>query len=185
MVDGELVRQTLAGRTDAYEELVRRWTPRVTAVCYARVGYGSAAEDLAQETLVRGLRALPSLADHAKFGSWLCGIAIRTCLDWLKAKERTQVSFGTLARDKSPDEMFTADTAPADADAEHRDELDRLLAEVDRLPPRHREALTLFYYEDLSYQEMAEILGVSTATINARLTQARNMLRERMGAGEA
>src|SRR5947209_1155901 len=89
--DGELVRQTLAGRTAAYEQLVRRWSTRVLALCHARVRDAAAAEDLAQETLLRGFRGLKTLAEPDRFGSWLFGIAARTCLDWLKSSQRTEV----------------------------------------------------------------------------------------------
>src|SRR5213593_1634548 len=94
--DAELVRQAIAGRNGAFEELVRRWSPRVTALCHARVARSGAADDLAQETLLRGFRSIKSLSEPEKFGSWLCGIAHRTCLDWLKAKERSQISFSDL-----------------------------------------------------------------------------------------
>jgi len=75
MTDGELVRHTLAGRTSAYDPLVRKWAARVTAVCHARVGRPDVAEELAQEALFRGYKALGSLAEPEKFGPWLCGIA--------------------------------------------------------------------------------------------------------------
>src|SRR5687768_14333891 len=100
MGDADLVRQAMAGRSAAYEQLVRRHAARVTAVCHARVGRADAAEDLAQETLLRGWRGLASLAEPGKFGAWLCGIASRTCLDWLKAAERSVVPFSALAAGK-------------------------------------------------------------------------------------
>ena len=105
MTDGELVRQTLAGRTPAYEELVRRWAGRITALCHAKVGRGDTAEDMAQEALLRGYRALASLAEPEKFGSWLCGIAVRACLDWLKSKQRTQIPFSALRADCRPEDF--------------------------------------------------------------------------------
>ena len=96
MTDAQLVRQTLDGAASAYEALVRRHAARVLAVCHSRVGRSgsgvSAAEDLAQETLLRGFKALPTLSEPEKFGPWLAGIATRTCLDWLKKSERTEVS---------------------------------------------------------------------------------------------
>ena len=57
------------------------------------------------------------------------------------------------------------------------------MAEVERLPLPYREVLMLYYHQDCTYQELADALGVSAATINARLTKARAMLRERMMAG--
>jgi RNA polymerase sigma-70 factor (ECF subfamily) len=179
MTDGELVRQTLAGRTEAFEELVRRWSGRVTALCHARVSRGSAAEDLAQESLLRAFRALATLAEPEKFGPWLCGIATRTCLDWLKAKERTQVPFSTLVQDRHVDQVLGRPTAE-EPELDRADELHRLMTEVEALPEECREVVMLYYYEDLTYRDLARLLGVSPATVNARLTRARNLLRERL-----
>ena len=185
MPDGQLVRQALAGATPAaYETLVRRWAPRVVGVCHARVGRAAAAEDLAQEALLRGLRALATLADPEKFGPWLCGIASRTCLDWLKKSERTEVSLSRLAGGSGSGDDGELHVAARGADAAERaeqaDDLRHLMAEVDRLPEPQREALMLYYYEDCTYQDLAQRLGVSAATVNARLTQARTALRERL-----
>src|SRR5262249_35476186 len=104
MTDAELVRQALGGRADAYAELVRRWAPRIMALCHGKTGHRGAAEDLAQETLLRGYRALSTLNEPEKFGSWLYGIALRSCRDWLKAKERTQVSFSDLGTSQHGDD---------------------------------------------------------------------------------
>ena len=70
MSDAELVRQALAGQAEAYAELVRRWSPRVLALCHARVRRADAAEDLAQEALLRGYRALATLSQPDRFGAW-------------------------------------------------------------------------------------------------------------------
>jgi RNA polymerase sigma-70 factor (ECF subfamily) len=181
MTDAELVRQTLTGTTSAYAALVRRWAARVVGVCHARVGRAAAAEDLAQETLLRAFRALPTLADQEKFGPWICGIASRTCLDWLKKSERTEVNLGGMGGGGDGEMRFAAPGGDVAERVERDDETRRLMAEVERLPDPLREALMLYYYEDCTYQDLATRLGVSAATINARLTQARNMLRERMG----
>jgi RNA polymerase sigma-70 factor (ECF subfamily) len=181
MTDGELVRQALSGAAPAYETLVRRWAARVVGVCHARVGRAAAAEDLAQEALLRGLRALPTLADPEKFGPWICGIASRACLDWLKRAERRDVSLVAVGEGVDGEARFAAaGGADAASLAERADEVDHLMREVERLPEPLREAVMLYYYEDCTYQELADRLGVSAATINARLTQARQTLRERL-----
>src|SRR5438552_10031989 len=126
MTDGQLVRQALDGSAPAYETLVRRWSARVMGVCHARVGRAAAAEDLAQETLLRGLRALPTLSEPEKFGPWLCGIATRTCLDWLKKSERTEVSLSAGGNDQG-DSRFAAPGNDPATDAEKSDDLRRLM----------------------------------------------------------
>ena len=68
---------------------------------------------------------------------------------------------------------------PYDALARADDER-RLLAEVETLPESYREVILMYYYDDVTYQDVAAALGVSTATVNARLTKARAMLRERL-----
>lgn len=186
MSDAELVRQARlggAGRTEAYAELVRRWAARVTAVCHARVGRAHAADDLAQETLLRGFRSLASLADPERFGPWLCGIALRTCLDWLKSKQNQQIPFSALDSDHNPEDcrrQWRAD----ETDLERDDERRWLLAGVEALPEAYRKVVMLYYYEDVTYRDLGRILGVSPATINARLTKARALLRARLVGAE-
>jgi RNA polymerase sigma factor (sigma-70 family) len=179
MSDAELVRLARAGRAEAYAELVRRWAGRVTAVCHARVGRAHAADDLAQETLLRGFRCLGALADAERFGPWLCGIALRACLDWLKAKQNAQIPFSALGPDHNPAD-FLHDRHAAEADVDRDDELRYLMAEVEALPEEYRKVVMLYYYEDLTYRDLARLLGVSAATVNARLTRARALLRERL-----
>lgn len=178
--DAELVRQAGNGRAEAYGELARRWSARVLAVCHARVRCRAAAADLAQETLLRGFRDLATLKSHEKFGSWLRGIAHRACLDWLKSKQQSQVPFTQLEQDGRCEALLAHREDVAEV-IDQADEVGKLVSEVEALPENHREALMLFYYEEMSYRDMAELLGVSTATINARLTEARALLRERLG----
>ena len=183
ITDSELVRQTLAGRLASYAELVRRWSAPILAVCRSHTGRGDVAEDLAQETLVRAFQALSTLSDQNKFGPWLRGIATRACLDWRKAKQTGQRPFSTLdsaARNYDP----PGHGESAEATAERREECDRLRAAVEELPEPYRETLLLYYCERRTYQELAELQGISRATINLRLTKARAMLRERLGAAE-
>jgi len=151
--------------------LVHRWSARVLAVCHGRVGNASTAEDLAQETLLRALRSLGSIREPERFGSWICGIATRTCLDWLKSKQRTEVSI----------DHFEAQAGENPSHAESVDDSwDLLNQEIEKLPVECREVLMLYYYSESTYQELADMLEVSAATVNARLTRARKLLRYRL-----
>lgn len=152
--------------------MIHRWAPRVLAVCCARIRHRDSAEELAQESLARGLRSLPSLSDPDRFGAWLCGIATRTCLDWLKARARTEVQLST-------EYGLSHGTTPADQVAS-QDELSALMEAVDQLPDSLREALLIYYYCDVTYEDLGTMLGVSSATVNARLTKARSVLREKL-----
>jgi RNA polymerase sigma-70 factor (ECF subfamily) len=177
--DSELVRLAQGGQLAAYEELVRRWSARVLAVCHAKVRSAHTAEELAQEALLRGLRALATLDDPAKFGPWLCGIASRACLDWLKSGQARQVSLEAICDGQAETWITEPGPSPGEA-AEQADSERRLLEEVDTLPQAYREVILLYYYDDVTYHDLALALGVSAATVNARLTKARAMLRQRL-----
>jgi RNA polymerase sigma-70 factor (ECF subfamily) len=165
--DGDLVQAVRAGRREAYDELIRRHAGRIRAVCRSRLGPRGPVDDMVQEAFLRAFRAIATLDDPDKFGSWAYGIALRSCLDWLKAKERTQVSTDALGIE--PSRM---------ADEPERHE--KLLEQIDALPEAYREVVLLFYYKKQTYREMSLFLDLSPAAINARLTKARALLRERL-----
>ena len=177
--DSDLARLAQRGQLAAYEELVRRWSARVLAVCHAKVRSAHTAEELAQEALLRGLRAIGTLEEPAKFGPWLCGIATRVCLDWLKSGQSHQVSLDAMSDGQADAWIAQAGEAPDEMAARADDER-LLMAEVATLPEPYREVILLYYYDDVTYRDVAAVLGVSAATVNARLTKARAMLRERL-----
>ncbi len=177
MSEAEWVQKAQAGDAAARTELVRRWAGRAFALCRARIRCADAAEDLAQETLLRALRELPKLEDAAKFGPWLCGIARRLCADWWRSKQRGTVPFSALPDGVAmPDENAEA----PDERMEAADESEQLRAAIAALPEDCRETLALYYSQKVTYHDLARQLGVSAATVNARLTQARLLLRTRL-----
>ena len=173
--DAALVGAVGNGRREAYEELIRRYAGAIAAVCRSKVGPRGPVDDMVQETFLRGYRAIATLDEPDRFGSWLYGIAVRTCLDWLKDKERTEVSFDAI--EAGPDGLRSR---PPRVEPDDGDRQARLLSQIHALPEIYRETILLFYYRKQSYQEMSRMLGVSPAAINARLTKARAMLRERL-----
>lgn len=166
--DAALVGAVRAGRREAYEELIRRYTGAIAALCRSKLGVRGPVDDMVQETFLRGYRALATLEEPERVGSWLYGIALRTCLDWLKDKDRGEVSFDAVAERPSRPEPDDGDRGA------------KVLGEVQQLPEIYREAILLFYYKKQSYEEMSRLMGVTPAAINARLTKARAMLRGRL-----
>jgi len=176
MTDGELVTQATDGLASAYGELAERWSGRVLAMCHARTGRRVIAEELAQETLLRGFRSLQSIESPERFGAWICGIAHRVCLDWRKARQTGQVFLSPEREQQLVAEMDSASDQIAAAD--ERSQLHEMVA---RLPEELREVLMMYYYENVTYQQLADQLKVSVATVNSRLAKARAMLRTAMG----
>lgn len=178
--DADLVRAAKGGVREAYEELVRRWSRRVYAICWSRTGRREDAAELAQESLLRGFRALASLADDEKFGSWLCGIAARACLDWLKDRERSQVSLDALVPDGRADDLLPGRLPDSSGSLEDEERRRRIREEVARLPEIFREVVTMFYLENRDYRQITAALGIGPQAVNARLHKARELLRTRL-----
>ena len=175
--DAALVEAVRSGRRDAYDDLVRRYAGKIGAVCWSRLGRRGPVEDMVQESFLRGYRAIGTLTQPEKFGSWLYGIAVRTCLDWLKAKERSQVSFDSLRPDRTPADLPAGRLPDPPEENERRR---KLLDEIEALPEIYRATIVMFYVRKQTYQEMSAMLGISPAAINARLTKARATLRDKL-----
>jgi RNA polymerase sigma factor (sigma-70 family) len=170
MTDGELVKRR------AFGDLAQRYTPLVRAVCQARVWRTDVVPDLVQETFLRGLQHLDSLQEPERFGSWLLGIARNLCRQWRRDRENRQLCFSDVPRsaDGQPDVRLDP---PVPGEAERDDHHD-LWAAVRQLPLPLRETLLLYYSKErITYAQIAALLKVSPATVNKRLTRARERLR--------
>lgn len=170
MTDGELVRRVVAGDTAAYGELARRWFCRILALCQSRV-FSTDAEDLAQETLLRGYVNLSTLADPELFGPWVRRIAANICTDWRRSH---------LGQRRATDCPLELAAAPDAGSPMGEDERTIIVGQIGLIPEELREVILLRYYADLTYDEMASWLEVSRATVNERLAKARALLRIRL-----
>ena len=140
-----------------------------------------AAEDIAQEALLKAFRNLQSLRGEPK--PWLLAIVRNAYFDWRRASQGPTLT-GPAA------EVALAETAdPAQETAEttliRQGDVEALRAAIADLPEPFREALVLRELEELSYREIAEITGAPIGTVMSRLARARRMLAERMGVKEA
>ena len=176
MSDGELVRRVVAGETAAYGELARPWFYRILAYCQSRLPFRDLqeAEDLTQEVLIRGFGSLGSLAEPAQFGPWLRGIARHVCADWGRDRKRIPQQIDGLEREANSVSAIPFDVAASN------DERLTVQEQLASIPEELREVILLHYYEDLTYDEMAQWLGVARATVNDRLARARELLRIRL-----
>lgn len=168
MNDALLVDRALAGDSAAREELIRRQTPRVRALCWSRLPKNGPIEDMVQETLLRLVVLLPRLERKESLGSFAAGIAIRVCADWRRASSRREIP---LEHD------IAAPTPTAD------DHDDRVIVAIRALPEIYRDVIALFYFAKHSYEQIAAALGLTNAGVNARLAKARSLLRDSLKEG--
>lgn len=147
------------------EDLVVRYQLPLLKLCYAYLHDEELAKDAVQETFIKAYRNLESFRETASEKTWLSRIAINTCKDL----HRTGW-FRHMDRSVTPD-MFPDAVAPV------KPEEMNLTAEIMKLPVRLREAALLCWFQGMTYDEAAEVLGISLQAVGSRLNRARKRLR--------
>ena len=148
--------------------VIQQWYRRVYALCRSRLVSVADSEEATQETFVRAIARSDDLKSIDALGAWLRQIAKNVCVDTIRRQQvRRAESF--------EDDIGSRDQGLRDAD--DKEDQDRLLHLVHSLPEVQREVILLHYYESMTYDEMAEWLGVARSTINDRLRKARHSLK--------
>lgn len=176
--ESELIRLAQQGDRFAYDELVRRHQRNVYRWAYNIVRHHDTADDVAQEVFVRTFLALERIDPERPLGSWLCKTAVNIALNVLR-KQRFRAQW---AEEQKPGlaEERAAGNEP-DALLRRRRVIQKLEAAIDELPPIYRTALLLRTRDHMSYEQIADALGVSMGTVMSRLARARQRLRIMMG----
>ncbi|MEO3868211.1 sigma-70 family RNA polymerase sigma factor [Nonomuraea sp. B12E4] len=166
MTDELLVVRAQLGERAALAELVLRW--RMPVWTYVRrMLDAERADDVAQEIWLAVVRGLPRLREPERWAPWLFTIARRSVTDRLRAEYARAEAFAEVE-------------AVADDPAEATVERAELAAVLSGLPVLEREVLVLFYLEDLSVEECAQVCRVPVGTVKSRLSRARRLLREHL-----
>ena len=167
-----LVLRCQTGDDDAYRELVGQFGPRLRYFLRKLVGREDRADDLAQEVWLDVLRQLPRLKDAAAFTTWLYRIAHgKAMLEGRRNGRAPATSSDVESIADEADEPFSAEDAA------------RIHAALDRLDPTHREVLALRFLEELSYEEIGQIVGCPLGTVRSRIHYAKAAL-HRLLAGD-
>jgi RNA polymerase sigma-70 factor (ECF subfamily) len=166
-----LIEQCLAGDQVAWEQIVRQNWRKVFNVAYKFVGKHDEAEDLTQDIFLKIFKALKTFDRRANFQTWIISISRNLCIDHYRSvrKERQ-----TIARDVDSSELqpATPDRGPY-AQAEHQDLRAQLRQALETLPVTLRTAVVLRDLQELSYQEIADRLGLPEGTVKSRINRGR------------
>src|SRR4051794_17381958 len=161
-----LVVRGQAGDEGAFSELVERFGPRVRYFLRKLTGEPSGAEDLFQEVWLDVFRGLPRLADAGAFPAWLYRIA----------RDRAYRELRRRRPDVRPLQDADAVTESADGRDFTAEDAAAVHAALDRLAPEHREVLVLRFLEDISYDEVAGVIGCPVGTVRSRIHYAKRAL---------
>ncbi|HRU39543.1 MAG TPA: RNA polymerase sigma factor [Candidatus Goldiibacteriota bacterium] len=177
--DIQLMLKVKAGDRQAFNVIVDKYSREIINYAYRFTGIKEDAEDIGQEVFVRVFNAAPGYTASAKFTTWLYRIAYNACVDYIrKRKHGGKVSSLDAVEGETEIQVPDPNNKPADELMLDAEESAGIRAALSLLPEKQRAALILKVYEDKSYAEIAEILGVSVASVESMIFRARTAMRQ-------
>lgn len=176
--EAAIVRKVLGGDANAFETLVLEYENNVYNIALRMTGNSEDAADMTQEAFIKAYNSLQSFRGDSKFSVWLYRIVSNVCLDFLRSKNRRPTVSLSVEDDDGEDTQLDV----ADESQSPELLLDRKLTResvrrgLDSLPPDYRQILLLREIQGLSYDEIAQALGLEVGTVKSRIFRARKRL---------
>ena len=175
--ESDIVAGCQAGDLQAYETVYLLHSPRVFRFAMHLLGNREEAEDIKQETFVRAFQAFHRFRSDASLQTWLMKICANLCRDKIKSWDKRNVKYNTQELpDTRGEDSFSADPASL-LNTKETNRIVKLV--LDNMPASHKEVLVMREFEEMSYEQMAVVLGCSNASAKLRVFRARRCLRDR------
>ncbi|MCS7086283.1 MAG: sigma-70 family RNA polymerase sigma factor [Bacteroidia bacterium] len=183
--DKALVARVIDGDGKAFENLMQKYRKSVYYLVFKIVRNAEDAEDLTQDTFVKAYSFIHKFDSKFAFSTWLFKIATNNCIDFIRRRKMQTLPLNAPQNpnDASSPVLQLQDRGPIPSDSlVLKERREHLMFAIDRLPERYRKLLHLRYFDELSYEEVAQRLGVPMGTIKAQLHRARELLFSEMAA---
>lgn len=170
--ESQWIQAALQGDQEAFARLIEQYTSSVFNLCYRMLGSAQDAEDATQEIFFRVYSRLESYDLDRRFSTWLLSIASNYCIDRLRRRKFAWVTLEDTAF------MLPSNEAGPERTALQRERAAIVQAALQNMPSQYRLVLVLRYWQDLSYNEIATLTGLSESALKTRLHRARKQLAE-------
>lgn len=178
--DDHLIARTLAGETEAFSILVRRWERPIYSLTLRMLGRDEDARDACQEAFLAAFRNLNKFRGDAKFSSWMYRIALNAC--HTRLRNSNGISYSLDEEDDNGRRLDVADTnAESMPEQMHREERSQIVRRaLQALPPEMRQVIVMKEYEEMTFAEIADVLGIPISTVKSRLYTGLQQMRLRL-----
>lgn len=178
--DMEIIRKATSGDEKAYAKLLSRYRKSVFYLVLKMVNNKEDAEDLTLEAFTKAFRSLEDFNPEYAFSTWLFRIATNNCIDFIRRQKMKMFSLDTpseSSEEESPKQILLKDSKPLPDDmAAIKQKGIFLRSVVDTLPDTYRTLIELRYYQEYTYEEIAEMLDMPLGTVKAQLHRARELM---------
>lgn len=179
--DDQIIERTLAGETDAFSLLVRRWERPIYGLSLRMLGRDEDARDVCQETFLAAFRNLRKFRGDAKFSSWLYRIALNACHSRLR-KQGAMFEQSIDQEDEDGRKFELADIGAENlSERLHRDQRANMVRKaLQALPAEMRQVIIMKEYEELTFAEIAEVLQMPVSTVKSRVYTGLQQMRAKL-----
>jgi RNA polymerase sigma factor (sigma-70 family) len=175
--DFQLVLKAKEGSQKAFADLMQRYKDSIYFMSLKMVNNKEDAMDITVETFAKAFEKLDKYQPEYAFSTWLFRVATNNCIDFLRKKKLNTVSIDNMLDDDDDRPMqIKADTLNPEESSIKKQQSEELKLLVESLPPRYRNLLTLRYFDELSYEEIAQQLDLPLGTVKAQLFRAKYLL---------
>jgi len=171
--DDELIREILNGHGERYDDIVERYQTGLYRTAYYYTQNIEDARDITQEIFIKAYNSLAGFKQGSTFSTWLYRIAVNHCIDWCRKKKPLYVEAACLdyhcTEEGSPEDLFLQQEIASEVQAA-----------VGSLPTIYSTVLILYYFQDFSPQQIADIMDTPKRTVETRLFRGRKMLKDKL-----
>ncbi|MFM2294789.1 MAG: hypothetical protein RLZZ350_1202 [Verrucomicrobiota bacterium] len=181
--DADLMLRVKRGDMAAFTQLVERWKQPVTNLVARTIRDENEAEDIAQNVFIQVHKSAARYEVSAKFTTWLFTIARNLCLNEIRRRSRhptDPLDAPAFADSDEPRQFPDNKTFAPDQAAVHGELADKIEEALASLPENQRTAILLFQKQDMSYEDIADVLGVSLSSTKSLIHRGRETLKERL-----
>ncbi|WP_128895263.1 RNA polymerase sigma factor SigW [Longirhabdus pacifica] len=181
-IESQLAKKAKGGDRSAFNELVQRYSSKIYNLAYRMLGNVQESEDVVQETFLRVYKNLASYNPTHKFSTWIYRIGTNLCIDRLRKRKPI------YSLDMEREDGEGVDGYAVIASDEKTPEMELILSEtqlsireaIQSLPDKYKSVVILKYFQDLSLQEISEILDMPVTTVKTRIHRGREYLRRKL-----
>ena len=178
LTDKELVEKVLSGDTNAFAAIIKNTEVLVAQIVFKMVENKEDRKDLAQDIYLKAYKNLPGFRFGSKLSTWIAQIAYNTCLDHVRKKKLVlQDNFNDEDKEELQGNIILSAEPNANAGIFKKELSAILKAEIEKLSPIHKTLITLYHNEEMTYEEIAQVMQLPEGTLKSYLFRARRALK--------
>jgi len=178
--DEQLVQLAVNEDPEAFGEIVNRWERKIFALCYGMLNREDEAKDAAQDAFIAAYKNLSKFRGEARVSSWLHRIAVNQCLT-RKRREKTRSESFFDESESSEEKVFVAPARLTPSrQTEQGERIMAVRSAVSALPPELRQIVVMKEFEEMTFQEISDVMEIPLSTVKSRLYTALKQLRMKL-----